>query len=83
MIIPARTAAWLEGQRQTIRTDSVKATILAYLRIVPRGDVAHIAQDIGADAREVQDALHDLDDAGRVLMRNGWYRLSEAERARG
>ena len=31
---------------------------------------------------EAQAALHKLDDAGRVLMRNGFYRLSEAERAR-
>ena len=32
--------------------------------------------------QEVQDRMHALDDAGRVLMRNGFYRLSEAERAR-
>ena len=31
---------------------------------------------------EVQSELHRMDDAGRVLMRNGTYRISEAERAK-
>ena len=32
--------------------------------------------------KSVQDELHTLDDAGRGLMRNGFYRLSESERQR-
>ena len=50
--------------------------------------VAFIAEDasvwLGREATqaEVQAALHQLDDAGRVLMRNGWYQLSQAERAK-
>jgi len=31
---------------------------------------------------EVQTELHQMDDEGRVLMRNGIYRLSEMERAK-
>ena len=50
--------------------------------------VAFISEDasvwLGREATqaEVQAALHQLDDAGRVLMRNGWYQLSQAERAK-
>ena len=50
--------------------------------------VAFIAEDasvwLGREATqaEVQAALHQMDDAGRVLMRNGWYQLSQAERAK-
>ena len=50
--------------------------------------VAFIAEDatawLGREASqaEVQAALHKLDDAGRVMMRCGWYHLSEAERQR-
>jgi predicted transcriptional regulator len=40
-----------------------------------------IADDINATSAHVQAALIEMDDAGDVLMRNGWYRLSE--RARG
>jgi hypothetical protein len=29
----------------------------------------------------VQDALIKLDDSGHLLMRNGWYRVSEAHKA--
>ena len=50
--------------------------------------VAFIAEDASvwlgrkASQAEVQAALHKLDDDGRVMMRCGWYHLSEAERAR-
>jgi DNA-binding transcriptional regulator PaaX len=40
-----------------------------------------IAQDLGAAIDATRAALHRLDDAGHVLMRNGLYRLSEAARA--
>jgi len=44
--------------------------------------VQEIAVDIvDATSADVQAALIEMDDAGDVLMRNGWYRLSE--RARG
>ena len=36
-----------------------------------------IAETIDADPAEVQATLIEMDDAGDVLMRNGWYRLSE------
>ena len=38
-------------------------------------DVHVTAVDVGRDPVE-------LDDEGKVLMRNGWYRLSEASRKR-
>ena len=41
-----------------------------------------IASMIGKPQVEVQKALHDLDDNGRVTMRNGWYQLTAAERER-
>ena len=53
-----------------------------------RLSVAFIAEDasvwLGREATqaEVQAELHKLDDAGRVLMRCGWYQLSAAERAK-
>ena len=40
-----------------------------------------ISQGIGSDPRVVQDALIALDDAGDVLMRLGYYRLSERYKA--
>ena len=36
-----------------------------------------IAEATKADPAEVQATLIEMDDAGDVLMRNGWYRLSE------
>ena len=36
-----------------------------------------IAETIDADPAEVQATLIEMDDAGDVLMRNGWYRMSE------
>ena len=68
-------------------TDERRA-ILAYLRrlddrvpgIVVRADV--ISKHLGADHRRVCAALIELQDSDEVLMRNGWYRLSEKTRAR-
>ena len=62
--------------------------ILRLLTITPGGTAESIAEDLtslsGALVTRcaVQDELHALDDAGRVLMRNGFYRISEAERAK-
>jgi hypothetical protein len=62
--------------------------IINLLRHVPVATADLISDDLEAqhdepvDPAEVQAALHALDDAGRVIMRNGWYRLSEAEKAR-
>ena len=39
-----------------------------------------IAQHLGADHRRVCAALIELQDSEDVLMRNGWYRLSERAR---
>ena len=53
-----------------------------------RVTVPHLAEDVAVLLDErvteqcVQDRLHALDDEGRVIMRNGFYRLSEAERKR-
>ena len=65
---------------------SLDTQILRLLTIIPGGTAESIADDLtslsGAvvTERAVQDELHALDDAGRVLMRNGFYRLSESER---
>ena len=61
---------------------TLAAQITAYLAIVPGGDAAQIAADMRAignreaTVEAVQAALHRLDDAGTVIDRNGWYRLS-------
>ena len=55
--------------------------ILAYLQLVPSANVDLIAEDLGRYAPAVQEVMHRLDDDGFVIMRNGWYRLSEAARA--
>ena len=66
---------------------SLDTQILRLLTIIPGGTAESIADDLtslsGAvvTERAVQAELHALDDAGRVLMRNGFYRLSERERA--
>jgi len=35
----------------------------------------------GISERSIQETLHKLDDDGHVMMRLGWYRLSEAQKA--
>lgn len=52
--------------------------ILIYLRIVGSTDVEDIAEVLSVSERSVQEALHKLDDSGHVIMRCGWYRISEA-----
>jgi len=55
--------------------------ILAALAQANALTTAEIARDIDADTQATQCALHALDDAGHVRMRNGLYRLTEAARA--
>jgi Mn-dependent DtxR family transcriptional regulator len=56
--------------------------IIAYFRIIPAASAEMVASELGFDPREVQNILHELDDNGHLLMRNGFYRLSEAEKSR-
>jgi len=65
---------------------TLRDEIIAYLRrlddrvpgIVVQAHV--IAEHIKADNRRVCAALIELQDSDEVLMRNGWYRLSERVR---
>jgi hypothetical protein len=57
--------------------DNLRETLLAYFAIVPSACADMAASDLGLGQREVQDMLHKLDDEGDLLMKNGWYRLSE------
>jgi len=41
--------------------------------------VPQICKAVVAHRDEVQAALHEMDDAGKVMMRNGFYRLSVAK----
>jgi Mn-dependent DtxR family transcriptional regulator len=54
--------------------------ILTYFRIIPAASAEMVASELGLDPREVQDMLIQMDDDGDLLMRNGWYRLSEKSR---
>ena len=56
--------------------------ILRLLRIIPGATAAMIAEDLGLECREVQEALHRMDDDGDVILRSGWYRISEAAKMR-
>jgi len=58
-------------------TNDLRETLLAYFAIVPSACADMAASDLGLGQREVQDMLHKLDDEGDLLMKNGWYRLSE------
>ena len=56
----------------------IRDKIMAYLQWI--GIVAtaqEIADDIGESKREVQAALHQLDDEDLVIMRNGFYLASK------
>lgn len=57
--------------------DNLRETLLAYFAIVPSACADMAASDLGLGKREVQDTLIDMDDEGDLLMKNGWYRLSE------
>jgi hypothetical protein len=54
--------------------------ILRYLRMIPSATTEMIADDLGLVAREVQRVLHHMDDENDVILRNGWYRISEKAR---
>lgn len=41
-----------------------------------------LAEAVGEPVQSVVEALHTLQDADRVMMKCGWYWLSEAERKR-
>ena len=56
--------------------------IIICLGIVGVTDIDDLSDILGVSERVAQEALHKLDDEGYVLMRNGWYRLSEAAKAR-
>ena len=60
----------------------MRDTLKAYLRIIPSASAEMMAQELGLPRREVQETLHQMDDDGEVIMRQGWYRSSEAAKMR-
>jgi predicted ArsR family transcriptional regulator len=54
--------------------------IINYLSVFSRANADQIAMDLGLGPREVQETLIELDDDGTLLMKSGWYRLSEVTR---
>jgi len=61
---------------------NLEQNILAALTQANALTAGEIARDILAHRDVVQEALHELDDAGHVTMRNGFYCLSEAAKER-
>jgi len=55
----------------------MREQLLAYLRMIPAASAEMMAQELGLPHREVQEMLHRMDDDGDVILRLGWYRLSE------
>ena len=60
----------------------MRDTLLRYLRVIPAADAEMMARDLGLSQREVQETLHKMDDDGDVILRHGWYRISEAAKMR-
>jgi DNA-binding transcriptional regulator PaaX len=60
----------------------MRDTLKSYFRIIPAASAEMVAQELGLPQREVQETLHQMDDDGDVIFRNGWYRLSEAANMR-
>lgn len=60
----------------------MRDALISYLRIIPSATADIMAKDLGLMRREVQKTLHQMDDDGEVIMRQGWYRLSEAAKMR-
>ena len=57
--------------------ENLKNKVMAHLRDIKiAARVPQIAQEIGEEARMVQDVLIELDDADMVIMSNGWYLAS-------
>ena len=54
--------------------------IISYLSVFSRANADQIALDLGLGPRDVQETLIEMDDDGSLLMKNGFYRLSEATR---
>jgi hypothetical protein len=63
--------------------DNLRETLLAYFAIVPSACADMAASDLGLGKREVQNMLIEMDDDGFLLMKNGWYRLSERAKKDG
>ena len=63
--------------------DNRRETLLAYFTIVPAASAVMVASDLGLSQREVQEILHKMDDEGELLMKNGWYRISERAKKNG
>jgi hypothetical protein len=57
--------------------DNLRETLLAYFAIVPSACADMVASDLGLSQRLVQQELILMDDEGFLLMKGGWYRLSE------
>jgi predicted transcriptional regulator len=66
---------------KTNRLSELERDILTCLGIIGTTDADDLSNILGESPRAVQDALIKLDDTGYLLMRNGWYRLSEAYKA--
>lgn len=66
---------------KTSRLSNLERDILTCIGIVGATDADDLSNILGESPRAVQDALIRLDDAGHLLTRNGWYRLSEASKA--
>jgi hypothetical protein len=60
----------------------MRDTLLSYLRIIPAASAEMMAQGLGLSHREVQETLIQMDEDGEVIMRSGWYRISEAAKMR-
>lgn len=54
--------------------------IMRLLRTTNALTVPEISSSVTHPCQAVQEALHGLDDAGQVFMRNGFYRASEFAR---
>jgi predicted transcriptional regulator len=60
---------------------ALEKDILHCIGVVGATDADDLSNILGESPRAIQNALINLDDAGHLLMRNGWYRLSEAQKA--
>jgi len=58
----------------------MKNDILIYLLKTSSASAGQISQELGKHPREVQDMLIQMDDDGDVIMKNGFYRISEVAR---
>ena len=63
--------------------DNLRATLLAYFKIIPSASAEDVAHDLGLGQRNVQQELIAMDDEDILFMRNGFYRLSERAKKDG